>query len=42
MNPFAFSELKSKEFVWETFVQKFSKLKRAWFTLKGKFEKIRR
>ena len=42
MNPFTFSELKSKEFVWELLVQNFSKLKQAWFTLKGKFKKIRR
>ena len=42
MNPFTFSKLKSKEFVWELLVQNFSKLKQAWFTLKGKFKKIRR
>ena len=42
MNPFTFSELKSKEFVWELLVQKFSKLKQAWMTLKGKVKKIRR
>ena len=42
MNPFALSELKSKEFVWEHLVQKFSKLKQAWFTLKGIFKKIGR
>ena len=42
MNPFTFSKLKSKEFVWELFVQKISKLKQAWLTLKGKDKKIRR
>ena len=42
MNPFTFSKLKSKEFVWEIFVQKISKLKQDWLTLKGKDKKIRR
>ena len=42
MNSFTFSKLKSKEFVWELFVQKVSKLKQAWLTLKGKVKKIRR
>ena len=41
MNPFTFSKLKSKEFVWELFVQKVSKLKQAWFTLRGNVKKIR-
>ena len=40
MNPFFFSKLKSKEFIWELFVQKVSKLKPAWLTLKVK--KIKR
>ena len=39
MNPFTFSKLKSREFVWELFVQKVSKLKQAWMTLKGKVKK---
>ena len=42
MNPFTFSKLKNKEFVLELFVQKVSKLKQAWLTLKGKVKKIRR
>ena len=42
MNPFTFSKLKSKEFVWELFVQKVSKLKQAWLTLKGKVKKMKR
>ena len=42
MNPFTFSKLKSKKFVWELFVQKVSKLKQAWLTLKVKVKKIRR
>ena len=42
MNLLTFSKLKNKEFVWELFVQKVSKLKQAWMTLKGKVKKIRR
>ena len=42
MNPFTLSKLKSKDFVRELFVQKVSKLKQVWMTLKGKVKKIRR
>ena len=42
MNPFTFSKLKSKEYVWELLVQKVSNLMQAWFILKGKVKKIGR
>ena len=40
-NPLTFSKLKSKEFVKDFFNQKVSRFMHAWFTLKGKVEKIR-
>ena len=42
MYPFTFSKLKSKEYVRGLLVQKVSNLMQAWFTVKGKVEKIGR
>ena len=41
MDPLTFPKLKSKESVKELLVRKVRKLMQAWFTLKGKYKRIR-